>query len=140
MYIRWLPKQINLFFRSFGASAFIGLCYITLLEIAQWVLGYNSGLIHSIVAFCFYIIGILANYSLQKNVVFSASNSPLAKFFIYNISSAALVSGLSGYLYSTPWLQAIFKNYIESASTAIALLIISPITFIVLKKIFHHTS
>jgi len=77
---------------------------------------------------------------MQKKVVFNASNAPWLSFLIYNVFSALLVSGLSGYLYSSELLRSIFMQYIEGASTAIALLINSPVTFIVFKKIFKNSA
>ncbi|MFT5571414.1 MAG: putative flippase GtrA [Cryomorphaceae bacterium] len=134
-----LFKQFKLFIRSFSVSAFIGVSYIVILEIAQWQLGYDDGFSHSIVALIFYLLGIYVNYLMQKRLVFNATNTPWVSFVIYNISSAILVSALSGYLYTNQTLRSISLNYIESASTAIALLLISPITFIVFKKIFKHS-
>ena len=134
-----LQTKARLFLGSFAVSAIIGLSYIAILEIAQYILGYNDGLSHSIVAFCFYLLGVFVNYAMQKKLVFRASNSPLVSFFVYNITSALLVSGLSGLLYSSALLQQWFTPFAEGASTAIALLIISPITFIVLKTIFKNT-
>jgi len=121
-------------------SAFIGVVYIVILELVQLILQYNDGLTHSVVALFFYIVGIFANYAMQKKVVFNASNAPWLSFLIYNVFSALLVSGLSGYLYSSELLRSIFMQYIEGASTAIALLINSPVTFIVFKKIFKNSA
>ena len=134
-----LFQQLTLFVRSFSVSAIIGVSYIVILELVQWQLGYDDGLTHSVVALTFYLLGIYVNYLMQKRFVFNATNAPWMSFLIYNISSAILVSALSGYLYTNPTLRTIFDNYIESASTAIALLVISPITFIVFKKIFKHS-
>lgn len=131
-----IRQQLFLFARSFSVSAFIGLSYIAILELSQWIIGYSDGLSHSIVAFTFYLLGIYVNYLMQKGLVFNATNAPWASFLIYNLSSAVLVSGLSGYLYTNSTLRSLAGNYIEGVSTAIALLIISPITFLVFKKIF----
>jgi len=131
------PSNLVLFIRSFSVSAFIGLSYIAILEIAQMILAYEGGLAHASVAFIFYVLGIFANYVMQKNIVFDADNSPLLGFFSYNVVNAFLISGLAGVAYSNHMLRTIFGDYIESASTALALLVISPITFIVFKKIFN---
>ena len=131
--------QLALFLKSFSVSAFIGISYILILEFAQWLLGYRTGLAHATVAFVFYVLGIFINYLMQKKMVFQATNSPLAGFFAYNIANAFLVSALSGVIFSSAGMQQLFGNYIEGASTAIALLIISPITFLVFKKLFQHS-
>jgi len=131
-----LKQNAVLFLRIFSVSAFIGLAYLLILELAQLVLRYDDGLTHSLVAFVFYVIGIFVNYLMQKKLVFNASNSPWKSFLIYNMSSAVLVSALSGYLYSNSTMTELFAPFNEAVSTALALLLISPITFIVFKKIF----
>lgn len=134
-----LKSNAILFLRVFSVSAFIGISYLFILEAAQMVLRYDDGLTHSIVAFAFYFLGIFVNYLMQKKLVFNASNSPWKSFLIYNISSAVLVSAFSGYLYSNMTLAALFHPFNEAASTALALLLISPVTFIVFKKIFKYS-
>ncbi len=131
------PSNLVLFIRSFSVSAFIGLSYIVILELAQMLLGYQSGLEHAVVAFVFYVLGIFVNYLMQKNLVFGAENSPLIGFFSYNVINALLISSLAGIAYSNQGLKMLFGNYIEAASTALALLVISPITFLVFKKLFN---
>jgi len=128
--------NLILFLRVFSVSAFIGISYLIVLELAQLVLGYSDGLTHSLVAFVFYILGIFVNYLMQKKLVFNASNSPWKSFLIYNLTSAVLVSGLSGYLYSNQTMIKLFYPFNEAISTGCALLLISPITFLVFKKIF----
>ena len=132
-------KQSNLmlFIRSFSVSALIGLSYIAILEIMQMLLGYQSGLEHAVVAFLFYVIGIFVNYTMQKNWVFEADNSPLFGFFSYNLVNAVLVSSLAGIAYSSEMLRMISGEYIEGASMALSLLVISPITFLVFKMLFN---
>ena len=134
------PSNLALFVRSFSVSALIGLSYIIILEIIQIILAYRSGFEHAVVAFVFYVIGIFANYIIQKKWVFDANNSPLVGFFSYNLVNAFLVSGLAGIAYSNEMMRMIFGGYIEGASIAIALLVISPITFFVFKKLFNKTS
>lgn len=131
-----LNDNLVLFIRSFSVSAFIGISYIIVIEVTQWLLQYNDSLTHVITSLVFYLVGIAVNYYMQKKLVFNATNTPWLSFLIYNISSALLVSALSGYLYSNPFLRRLSGHYIEGSSTAIALLIISPITFIVFKRIF----
>lgn len=130
------PHWFSQYIHSFTVSASIGLCYVLILELAQLLIGYDDGMSHSFVALFFYLIGIYVNYSIQKKRVFKANNAPIVKFLLYNLASALLVSILSGYLYTSPSLRSIFSQFIESASTAISLLIISPITYIVFKSIF----
>lgn len=132
------PSNLALFVRSFSVSALIGLSYIIILEIIQIILAYRSGFEHAVVAFVFYVIGIFANYIIQKKWVFDANNSPLVGFFSYNLVNAFIVSSLAGIAYSNEMMRMLFGNYIESASMALALLVISPITFIVFKKLFNN--
>lgn len=127
----------RLFAKSFTVSAFIGLSYIAILELARLILQYNTGLQHSIVAFVFYILGIFANYALQKKMVFKANNSPVLPFFAYNIINAFMISALSGVFFSALQARAWLPDFTAGASTAIALLLISPITFFVFKKLFN---
>lgn len=137
---RILGENLTLFIKSFSVSGFIGLSYILILEIAQAVLGYQTGTAHALVAFVFYVIGIFANYFLQKNVVFQSGESPLIGFFAYNLANALLVSMLSGLFFASDKMKLIFGDFIESASIAFALLIISPITFFIFKKLFNSQS
>lgn len=132
-------NQLVLFIRTFSVSAFIGISYLLILELAQYLLKYEDALSHSVVAFIFYVLGIYVNYLMQKKWVFNAQNSPLKSFVVYNLISALLVSTMSGLLYSNQSFSALFSPFSEAASTAAALLIISPITFIVLKKIFKYS-
>ncbi len=132
-------NQLILFVRTFSVSAFIGISYLLILELAQYLLKYQDAVSHAIVAFIFYLLGIYINYLMQKKWVFKAQNSPLKSFVVYNLVSALLVSLMSGVLYSNQSFNALFSPFSEAASTGIALLLISPITFIVLKKIFKYS-
>lgn len=133
---RMLGANALLFIKSFSVSGFIGISYILILEIAQAILGYQTGFAHACVAFVFYIIGIFVNYLLQKKVVFESNQSPIISFFVYNLINAFLVSAMSGMFFANNKMNAVFGDYIESASIAFALLIISPITFFIFKKLF----
>lgn len=132
-----LRSNLWLFAKSFSVSAFIGISYIVALEVIQWLLGYSTGMAHASAAFLLYLSGIFVNYSMQKNLVFRSGNDPVVRFFAYNIANAFLVSAVSGLIFAHAGMQQLFGPLIESASTAIALLLISPITFIVFKRLFH---
>jgi len=129
-------STLLLFARSFAASAFVGLVYLLVLELAQYVIGYKTAVVHSLVVLVFYLIGIYFNYTLQKKVVFDSSREAIKQFFAYNFFSAGLVSLLSSFFYSQPAVQSLFGNLIEAASTALALLIVSPISFLVFRMLF----
>ena len=137
---KYLPPNIFLFLKSFSVSAFVGLLYIGILELVQFLTQYQSALVHSAVAFTFYVLGTFLNYIMQRDLVFEASNKPVLGFFTYNGVNALLVSALSAWVFSNSMLRGIFGSFIEGASIAIALLLISPITFLVFKTLFRRSS
>jgi len=128
---------IVLYLRSFAASAFVGVVYLLLIELVQLLSGYQTALVHSAVVLALYLVGIYFNYILQKNVVFDSDRKAVVQFFAYNFFSAALVSVLSSFFYRLPLMQSIFGAWIESASTAASLLIVSPISFLFFRMLFH---
>ena len=136
----YLPANVFLFMKSFAVSAFVGLLYIGILELVQFLTQYQSALVHSAVAFTFYILGTFLNYIMQRDLVFEASNKPVLGFFAYNGVNALLVSALSAWVFSNTLLRGVFGSFIEGASIAIALLLISPITFLVFKYLFRRSS
>jgi len=129
-------SNLILFARSFAASAFVGIVYLLLLECAQYLIGYQTPGVHVVVVLLLYLIGIYFNYSLQKNVVFGSSRQAIKQFFAYNFFSAGFVSLLSGFFYSLTLVQSVFGDWIEAASTAMALLIVSPISFLFFRLLF----
>ena len=136
---KFLPANVFLFLKSFSVSAFVGLLYIGVLELVQFLTQYQSALVHSGVAFTFYVLGTFLNYIMQRDLVFESTNKPVLGFFTYNLVNALLVSTLSAWVFSNVLLRGIFGSFIEGASIAIALLLISPITFLVFKYLFHRS-
>ena len=128
---------IVLYFRSFAASAFVGAAYLLLIEFVQLLSGYKTAFSHSLVVLVLYLVGIYFNYLLQRKVVFASDRQAVVQFFAYNFFSAALVSVLSSFFYNLPLMQSIFGAWIESASTASSLLIVSPISFLFFRMLFH---
>lgn len=127
---------IVLFARSFSASAFIGIVYLLALEITQYVIGYETALLHAVAVFSLYLVGIYFNYLLQKKVVFGSGRQAIIQFFAYNFFSAGLVSVLSSFFYGLSFAQLFFGSWIEAASTAMALLVVSPISFLFFRMLF----
>ena len=129
-------SDLLLYLRSFAASALVGIVYLLLIELTQFILGYQTALKHSIVVLVLYLIGIYFNYLLQKKVVFESDRKAVTQFFAYNFFSAGLVSILSSFFYRTTLVQSMFGHWIEAASTALALLIVSPISFLFFRMLF----
>ena len=128
--------DLILYLRSFAASAFIGVVYLLLIEFTQMLMGYQTAIAHSLVVLVLYLIGIYFNYLLQKKVVFDSDRKAVTQFFAYNFFSAAFVSGLSSVFYQSALMESLFGSWIEAASTAAALLIVSPISFLFFRMIF----
>jgi putative flippase GtrA len=135
-----MPKNnrsvLDLFSKSFLVSAFIGVSYLAIIEFVQFVTGYQSPRVHLAVVLVLYILGVFVNYLMQRDLVFKSDQRPVLAFFIYNFSSALFVSALSSFLYSLDALRSVSGPYIEASSTALALLVISPISFLFFKYIF----
>lgn len=129
-------SNLVLFIRSFSVSAFIGIVYLILLEITQLILGYETALFHSLVVLSLYLIGVYFNYILQKKIVFNSNREAVKQFFAYNFFSAGLVSLLSSFFYGDATVQLFFGQWIEAASTAFSLLIVSPISFLFFRLLF----
>ncbi len=125
-----------LFVRSFAVSAFVGVVYLLALELTQYLIGYQGAFAHSMAVLVLYLIGIYFNYTLQKKVVFASGEQAVKRFFAYNFFSAGLVSLLSSFFYGLAIAQTVFGHWIEAASTAMALLLVSPISFIVFRTLF----
>lgn len=129
-----------LFGRSFAVSSFLGVVYLGAIEVSQYFLAYSDVWVHVALTFILYILGIGLNYLLQRKFAFRSESQPLFLFFAYNFLSAALVSTLSGLIYSNTSARLLFGSLIESASIVLALLVISPVTFLVFKYLFQPKS
>ena len=127
---------LKLFSKSFLVSCFVGITYLCAIEVVHWVIGYESSLAHATNVAVLYVLGIYLNYVMQRNLVFRSDSNPLISFYLYNFMSAALVSTLSATLYSSPTLRVYAGEVIESVSTMISLLVISPISFLVTRYLF----
>lgn len=134
--LKRLLANVGLFSKSFSVSAAIGLTYLLTIELVQFLTGYQSANAHLFVVLVLYLIGVFVNYMMQKDLVFKSGKQPIVSFFVYNFSSAVFVSALSSFLFTSTYLRSISGSYIEALSTGIALLIISPISFLFFKYIF----
>jgi len=129
-------KIAKLYVLSFIASAFVGISYLALLELVHFFSQYESVQAHFLSSFILYVLGIYLNFLLQSRFVFAAQNRPWKSFFLYNFMSAFIVATLSGFFYTSNTLKSVFGSALESVSSALAILIISPISFLVFNLIF----
>ncbi|XOV87397.1 MAG: hypothetical protein ACFHX7_20985 [Pseudomonadota bacterium] len=125
-----LRLTVRRYFRFIVVAAVLALVSMVVLEMIGWLFPYKDPVVHGAIVTLVYLAGVFVNYHLQRLWVFQIRARPgFVRYALWMITSAMIVGLVAGLVFDVLMDRVPTLPLLSSISLAVALALVSPLTF-----------